>query len=268
MYDTFERYYQSSPGTFVKQTGQTQWDNSQYNDTSSGLVSMTASKYSFQDFWIDSGDLLVSVYATDEYTLPGDAIDANRPLVPDRIGDQSLYIGRIIFQEGGSSAERVLASFADDFDPGSGTLSHQNLTNLNLAQSGVTYGHIDDQSQTIAGDKTFSGYITYSVDVVTKTASGNALASDYGKIAEFTNGATSYTYTVQPNSTISFSVGSKIWVRKTGTGDITIAKGAGVTFRGVLGDNSVKVDGEDGYIVELEKTDTDEWLVSGNIKPV
>ena len=35
-------------------------------------------------------------------------------------------------------------------------LSHQSLNNLQLAQSGATYGHISDQAQTIAGVKTFS----------------------------------------------------------------------------------------------------------------
>lgn len=34
--------------------------------------------------------------------------------------------------------------------------SHANLTNLDLAITGVTWGHIDDQTQTIAGNKVFS----------------------------------------------------------------------------------------------------------------
>jgi len=38
--------------------------------------------------------------------------------------------------------------------------SHANLTNLELAQSGVTWGHIDDQAQTIAGEKTFDDGIS------------------------------------------------------------------------------------------------------------
>jgi hypothetical protein len=35
---------------------------------------------------------------------------------------------------------------------------HAGLSGLELAAAGVTWGHIDDQTQTIAGAKTFSGY--------------------------------------------------------------------------------------------------------------
>lgn len=36
--------------------------------------------------------------------------------------------------------------------------AHDDLSNINLAQSGQTYGHIDDQAQTIAGIKSFSSF--------------------------------------------------------------------------------------------------------------
>jgi len=40
--------------------------------------------------------------------------------------------------------------------------SHQALSDLELAANGKTYGHIDDQAQTIAGAKTFSGAAVFS----------------------------------------------------------------------------------------------------------
>lgn len=42
----------------------------------------------------------------------------------------------------------------------SGAISHNALSNLQLAATGITYGHINDQPQTIAGAKTFSSNIT------------------------------------------------------------------------------------------------------------
>jgi len=54
--------------------------------------------------------------------------------------------------------------------------SHLNLSNLELAAAGVTYGHIDDQAQTIAGDKTFSG--------VAVLADTSALASAAAPLAD------------------------------------------------------------------------------------
>lgn len=41
------------------------------------------------------------------------------------------------------------------------TDDHNGLTNVLLAQMGVTYGHIDDQAQTIAGTKTFSDGVIF-----------------------------------------------------------------------------------------------------------
>lgn len=46
---------------------------------------------------------------------------------------------------------------------GSVAQSHGSLSDLKLAASGVTYGHVDDQAQTIAGAKTFSNVVTGTV---------------------------------------------------------------------------------------------------------
>ena len=103
------------------------------------------------------------------------------------------------------------------------------------------------------------------IKVITKT--GNAIASldEAQKVVEFTNGASDYTYTLPQNSDVAFPIGSWMEIRKTGTGDITITKGTGATFRGVEGDVNIKIDGEDGYSVFVEKTAINTWLISGNI---
>ena len=44
----------------------------------------------------------------------------------------------------------------------SSTALHDSLASINLAASGITYGHIDDATQTIAGSKTFSSAPTIS----------------------------------------------------------------------------------------------------------
>lgn len=51
---------------------------------------------------------------------------------------------------------------------GTSPTDHQALAGLLLAASGVTWGHIDDQAQTIAGVKTFSGQIISSLADGTK----------------------------------------------------------------------------------------------------
>lgn len=51
---------------------------------------------------------------------------------------------------------------ATELAQGTTPTAHNNLTGLELAQSTVTWGHIDDQAQTIAGAKTFSDPLTTS----------------------------------------------------------------------------------------------------------
>lgn len=106
------------------------------------------------------------------------------------------------------------------------------------------------------------------VEVVNKTSSVDAALIDNLSAVEYTNGASDYTFTIPPNSSVAFPVGSWMEVRKTGSGEITIAKGGGVTFRGGLGDVNVKINGTDGASVFLEKTATDTWLLSGAVKVV
>ena len=108
-----------------------------------------------------------------------------------------------------------------------------------------------------------------NIVVVEKISTGDtASLSDQNSTVEFQNSTSDYIYTIPPASSVAFPLGSWIICRKTGTGDITLARGSGVIFRGVLGDVDVKLDGEDGFSAYLEKTATDTWLIQGNIKAV
>lgn len=99
-------------------------------------------------------------------------------------------------------------------------------------------------------------------------AGGTAALNELNSIIEFVNGGSDFSYIIPPASSVPFKIGNWLVFRKTGVGDITIQKGSGVTFRGVLGDNNIKLDGEDGYAVYIENTAADEWLIRGSIKAV
>jgi len=105
--------------------------------------------------------------------------------------------------------------------------------------------------------------------VIKSAEGGTASLNEQNATVEFQNGAGDYVWTIPPNSSVAFPTGAWMALRKTGDGDITVAKGAGVTFRHEnFGDNNVKLDGKDGYSVYIEKTATDTWLLSGSIKTV
>jgi hypothetical protein len=88
------------------------------------------------------------------------------------------------------------------------------------------------------------------------------VASDAGKTIRCNSG-TPRTYTIPPNSSVAFPVGTIINVRNVGSGALTIAQGSGVTLRQAgttnTGNRTLAQHGE----VSLRKDATDTWYVSG-----
>ncbi len=135
---SFTRYYRTG-GVWTAVASQTQWDNVNYNDTSSGLVSMTNNRYSFQEFFVEPDGDFVSVYGDDEYV--GLAAAENAPLItnlPPRLSGHSVYVGRIVFEEGGSVAEIILSPFGNSLASAPVT-DHNILSNLTTGDVHIQY---------------------------------------------------------------------------------------------------------------------------------
>jgi hypothetical protein len=88
--------------------------------------------------------------------------------------------------------------------------------------------------------------------------------ADRGTMVEGTSGS-AQTFTVPPNSTAAFQVGTVIAFRQYGTGSatgqLTIAAGAGVTLRTA----SSLTTRAQYSIGSIHKRGTDEWIVSGDM---
>jgi len=85
--------------------------------------------------------------------------------------------------------------------------------------------------------------------------------ADAGTCIEGTK-ATSQTFTVPPNSSVAFPLGTVIEAFQAGAGTIILAPGAGVTFRSDGG----KVNTAAQYAtVGLRQRSTDEWVLSGDL---
>lgn len=126
--DTFETYYQTA-GTWTHATGVSQWDNDNYNDTTSGLVSMTNNRYANLWFYADIEGELVMVYGTDQYVTLGLAQAEQPPSVPARVSNHCLLLGRFIFQKGGATAEEIDSAFSTVLST-VGVTDHGNLAGL------------------------------------------------------------------------------------------------------------------------------------------
>lgn len=132
--DTFTRYYTSDSGAnWTKQTAQTQWDNTNYNDITSGLVDMTVNRYAFQDFWIGGDGRLLSLFSQAQYNSRAGAENANpSSTVPHILTvGHSIFIGRIVYQKSGADAVSTLSVFTTTFNAAVVT-SHGDLSDLSV----------------------------------------------------------------------------------------------------------------------------------------
>jgi len=90
---------------------------------------------------------------------------------------------------------------------------------------------------------------TLTSNDLTDVNTGKALIFEFNK-------ATAITFTIPPNSSVAFSVGTIIWVKRIGTGVLTIGQGSGVT---VTGSSGSLTDAGLNVTMYLRKTGTDTW---------
>ena len=124
-------------------------------------------------------------------------------------------------------------------------------------QGGDARGAFIDLTATTAGVAT-----NLLGDIVTnaQTASYTAVLADKGKLVEISN-ASANTFTIPPNSSVAFPVGTQIRVLQTNTGQCTITPGAGVTINGTPG---LKLRTQ-WASATLIKRATDTWVAVGDL---
>lgn len=93
-------------------------------------------------------------------------------------------------------------------------------------------------------------------------ANYTAVLADAGQVVEMTN-AGANTFTIPPNASVAFVVGTYINVAQLGAGATTITPGGGVTIRNRSG---LKTAGQYA-MATLYKRGTDEWVAGGDLIP-
>ena len=94
----------------------------------------------------------------------------------------------------------------------------------------------------------------------TKTSSYTLVLADAGTLVE-TNSASATTITVPPNSSVAFPIDTVIAFSQYGSGQLTIAQGAGVTIR-----TASSLTARTQYSeISIRKRATDEWIISGDM---
>jgi hypothetical protein len=88
-----------------------------------------------------------------------------------------------------------------------------------------------------------------------------AVLGDDGDLITFDNGS-AITFTVPPNSSVGFGIGTQINIMQLGAGQVTITAGAGVTLRSA--GTKVKTNGQYS-VATCVKIATDTWVLVGNL---
>jgi hypothetical protein len=140
---TYDSYYRDGVGGFTKLTGQTQWDNAQYDDGTGTLINYTNGRYGYMDFYIDADGEMAAMYGQAQYTseVGATAADEASPL-PVRLQEHAIRIGRVTFEE-----LTDIGTFISYFETqaeggGDSPTDHNLLSNLNGSSP---YNHLSSQ---------------------------------------------------------------------------------------------------------------------------
>ena len=88
-----------------------------------------------------------------------------------------------------------------------------------------------------------------------------AVLGDDGKLITLDNGS-AITFTIPPNGTVAFGIGTQINIMQLGAGQVTITAGAGVTLRSA--GTKVKTNGQYS-VATCVKIASDTWVLVGNL---
>ncbi len=136
-------------------------------------------------------------------------------------------------------------------------------TNTTIAITSSQVSDIATLYAALAG-ATFTGPIVVPT-VSTNAQSGTTytfVLGDAGKTVSSSNAAPT-TFTIPPNASVAFAVGTVIYVSTVGAGKCTLAPGAGVSIVGTDANLSYVQYGE-GYIKQIS---ADVWLIGGKTAP-
>lgn len=202
--DTFDRYYTDGLGGWNKQSAQTQWDNTQY-DNSGTLTTMTNNRYKCEYYYLELDGTLVAVYGQAEYVSEANAeAEAPPSSLPNRLQASAILIGRFIIQKSGSTVIVTESAFDTAFDAASVT-SHDQLSGL--SDDDHTQYVLVDGTRAMTGDLNMGSQDITNLGNVYGASIGIISNQNVGVDIDTDNNQTDRSFFVRKNnSTIVFQV--------------------------------------------------------------
>lgn len=183
---TFDHYYRNGSGGWTVQKSSTAWNNSQYDDASGTLATLTALNYTSRWFYVTTDGRMEMLYGQAQYTTLAGALNDGTPSsVPPRILNTGILIGRFIIQASGSTPSVTQSAFGTAFTAASvtnfsdlaGTADISSQTNLAVTSPIVLTG----DTLSFANSGTTPG--SYTASNVTVNAQGLITAISSGVVA-------------------------------------------------------------------------------------
>jgi hypothetical protein len=255
-----------------------------YNSTSSGWIAQALTSVGIADnavveSKILDGSVTSSKIADGSITsskiaagaVGSSAIAANAVVAGDiaagAVGSAEIAAGSI-----NSTHIAANAVVLGDISPGavdSSALANNAVVAAKIAASSVGVVAISSGTSTSgtvltsngSGGVTFEPTASSNLSINAQTATTYTLVlSDAAKLIELSN-TSAITFTIPPNSSVAFPVGTKIDLLQTNTGQVTVG-GAGVTLNTF--DSRTKLGGQ-WAAASIIKRATDTWVIIGNI---
>lgn len=176
--DTFIAFYRdATPGQYVRVTGQTQWNNTQYDDGSGTLATLTNGTYGVHFLMRLVDGKVGLLYGRDEYATQADAEAAEQPTdMPYEFhSTHAVFIAKLVFLKSAAS----LATIIDIRPIIGGTAGTGGTSSISLPLA-VNQGGTG--ATTAAGART-----NLSLDQVTNDAQLKRAAADFASFTEKTS---------------------------------------------------------------------------------
>jgi len=246
------------------------WDESADKFT---MGTTTATGASTGNLSITAGTLVADLEGDVTGDVTGNADTAteatNITAVANNSTDETVYP---TFVDGATGTQGLETDTDLMYNPSTGVLTSTGFTG---AVIGNVTGNASGTAATVTGaaqtaitsvgtltSLAVSGGLVAPLQINAQTGTSYTFVlADAGKLVTSSNGS-AQTFTVPPNSSVAYDIGTQIMVQNIGSANCTLAQGSGVTLRSK--DSAKAIDGQYSAAT-LIKTATDVWSLIGSL---
>ena len=142
--DTFTYFWRDGSGGWTHSNGETEIDNTRYDDGSGTLATLAGAKNGVHWVYLETDSEVAVVYGRGAYTIKeAEAAEPPSDLPPEFGANHGILVGKIIVKNGDTTLTSVESAFTTTFT-GTGISSHLDLTDIGVNTHAQIDTHIAD----------------------------------------------------------------------------------------------------------------------------